>query len=227
MLAKGSAGRQLARDRDERTLAWVAAHRYATVQQIAPLVFGNIGWGSLKCQERLRVLAGRGLLARRYLGGRLVYYPAELNWSAKALHWIALGDFHVSLLTQAKWWQKLNRFDMEFAVAGLVVDALMTAQTTDGGELKKYFIEVERSYIPRAAEKAEKLTELYQKRGWEKEKWADLDRRGPRFARVLFIVAGQDQARELRQRVEELKSPLWIKVATMEEAKADAWGVLR
>jgi hypothetical protein len=225
-VAAGCGGRWLAAKRDKEVLAFVNKHHFVTVRQIAKVFFKNVKHREVKARERLRVLHKKGQIQKRTVDGRLVYY--EDAWSAKANHWLIIAELYAELIYQARWWQIVAFYEPEFSIDNIVADTFMVVTLTDKGPRQKYFIEVDHDKdIRQPQKKILKLIRLYNEQKWINAPWADLNNENiVRFPRILFITTSEARCKTLREFIHQQGSPLWWKVAMVEDMQKDAWGLL-
>ena len=133
--------------RDNALLQEVATGRFYLREQLQGLFFRNLR-GPQKAQERLRKLYGAKQLKRRRVGsqGGYIYYLDR--WSEKYAHWLALNWVYVSLVQQAKSWQKVNVFTREYVFNDLRADALAAIDNTVQKKRQVFFIEADQGTNP-------------------------------------------------------------------------------
>ena len=199
--------------RDAAVVAALADARYLTREQVQALLFPGMT-AATKCQERLRKLTERKQVKRKRTAEGFVYYGEK--WSEKWRHWVAVNWVYVSLVTQAKSWQKVSVFTREYAYADLRADALVCIDNVVQKKRQIFFLEADNATNPFG----EKYGPVFDKLelALEPPWWY----RDGAFPPVLVVTPRPDKVRQVVE-----GSQVKYHIATLEEVRRDVFSCVR
>lgn len=189
--------------RDNKILDLIEEWRVLDTNQIRVLVFPDTQYGLRKCQNRLQTLRRKGnIICRQISKDKPYVYSTEPREQLE--HMVNINYCRLWIMQNLKSWESLWcwKYEQDFEI--LRADALFGIKNQGTGQIRFWFLEVERSHNRMI--KGELYNKLFESRQpiWT----AEYDNR---FPGVLLVKDGKMEVRN--------KNGLEIRTVTMEEVR--------
>lgn len=183
--------------RDKLILQAIEKCHVLDTEQIWAIFFNQMKYGQRKAQERLQKLYERGCLKRDRIRQEPFFYYIEKRPGQPA-HQLGVNWIKIWLQHKCRSWEKIHSFSYEQDYKILRTDGFAAIKNIVNGNLKFYFIEMDRG--TNTFDKVQKYCDLYENEKYQGWWWVALTER---FPPVLVVTTSLSRKESIEQLITE------------------------